>query len=121
MFSLFKVQMLYQKSPIPSPALLPNSPTPSPWIWHSPVLGHIIFARTRASPPIDGRLGHPLLHMQLGYKLWWVLVNSYCFSYRVENPFRNLPPSASQVLVLKAFATTAWPIHNFLRYIKCSS
>jgi hypothetical protein len=28
-------------------------------------LGHIIFARPRASPPIDGQLGHPLLHMQL--------------------------------------------------------
>ena len=28
-------------------------------------LGFIIFARPRASPPIDGRLDHPLLHMQL--------------------------------------------------------
>jgi hypothetical protein len=48
-----------------SPALIPNPPTLASWSWHSPVLGHRIFARPRASPPIDGRLGHPLIHMQL--------------------------------------------------------
>jgi hypothetical protein len=47
------------------PALIPNLPTPASWPWHSPVLGHMIFARPKASPPIDGQLGHPLLHMQL--------------------------------------------------------
>jgi hypothetical protein len=26
-------------------ALLPNPPTPTSWPWHSPVLGHIIFAK----------------------------------------------------------------------------
>jgi hypothetical protein len=59
--------MLSPKPPIylPPPNLLPNPPTPASWPWHSPVLGHMIFARPRASPPIDGRLGHPLLHMQL--------------------------------------------------------
>jgi hypothetical protein len=51
------------------PALLPNPPTPASWPWHSPVLGHIIFAIPRASPPIDGRLGHLLLHMQLETQL----------------------------------------------------
>jgi hypothetical protein len=30
-----------------------------------PILEHIIFTRPRASPPIEGQLGHPLLHMQL--------------------------------------------------------
>ena len=45
--------------------MLPNPPTPASWPWHSPVLGHMIFARERASHPIDGHLGHPLLHMQL--------------------------------------------------------
>jgi hypothetical protein len=40
------------------PALLPNPPTPTFWPWHSPVLGHIIFTRPRASPPIGGLLGH---------------------------------------------------------------
>jgi hypothetical protein len=56
----------YPESPLyPPPAMLLNPPTPTFWPWHSPVLGHIIFARPRASPPIDGCLGHPLLHMQL--------------------------------------------------------
>jgi hypothetical protein len=56
----------YPESPLyPPPALLPNPPTPASWPWNSPVLGHIIFTRPRVSPPIDGLLGHPLLHMQL--------------------------------------------------------
>ena len=55
----------FPKALYPPPALLPNPPTPTSWSWHSPVLGHMIFARPRASPPIDGQLGHPLLHMQL--------------------------------------------------------
>ena len=59
--------------------------------WHSPVLGHIIFARPRASPPIDGCLGHPLLHMQLETQALGVLVSSYCCSsYRVADPFSSL-------------------------------
>jgi hypothetical protein len=85
------------ESPLyPPPTLLPNPPTPASWPWHSPVLGHIIFARPRASPPNDGLLGHPLLHMQLetpapggggGDKL----VSSYCCSsYRVADPFSSL-------------------------------
>ena len=49
----------------PPPAFLPNSPTPASWPCHSHVLGHIIFARPRASPSIEGLLSHPLLHMQL--------------------------------------------------------
>ena len=56
----------YPENPLcPSQALLPNSPTLAYWPWHSPVLGHIIFTRTRASLPIDGWLGHPRLHMQV--------------------------------------------------------
>jgi hypothetical protein len=56
----------YPQSPLYlPPALLPNPPTPTSWPWHSPVLGHMIFAKLRASPPIDSRLGHPLLHRQL--------------------------------------------------------
>jgi hypothetical protein len=50
---------------LPPPAMLPNPPTPASWPQHSSVLGHMIFTRPRASPPINGRLGHPLLHMQL--------------------------------------------------------
>jgi hypothetical protein len=83
--------MLSQKSPIPSPALLSNPPTPTSWPWHSPVLGHIIFTRPRASPPNNGRLGHLLLHMQLETKALGVLVNSYCYlSYRVADPLSSL-------------------------------
>jgi hypothetical protein len=53
---------------VPYTLPLPCSPTyplPLPGSWHSPILEHIIFARPRASPLIDGPLGHPLLHMQL--------------------------------------------------------
>jgi hypothetical protein len=32
---------------LPPPALLPYPPTPTSWPWHSPVLGHIKFARPR--------------------------------------------------------------------------
>jgi hypothetical protein len=70
----------YSERPLyPSPTLRPNPPTPASWPWHSPVLGHMIFTRPKASPPIDGRLGHPLLHMQLetqllGYWLVHILV-----------------------------------------------
>jgi hypothetical protein len=60
----------YPQSPLyPTPALLPNPPTPTSWPWHYPVLGHIIFTRPRASPPIVGQRGHPLLHMQLEKQL----------------------------------------------------
>jgi hypothetical protein len=54
----------YHESPLYTPhALLPSTTTPTSWPLHSPVLGHMIFTRPRASPPIDGRLGHPLLHI----------------------------------------------------------
>jgi hypothetical protein len=57
------------KAPYPPPTLPLNPPTPTSWPWHSPVLGQMIFSIPRASPPIDGRLGHPLLHMQLETQL----------------------------------------------------
>ena len=88
--------MLSPKPPIPSPALLPNSPTPASWPWHSPVLGHMIFTRLRASPPIDGWLGHPLLHMQLETQLWGLLISSYCCStYRVADSPSSLGTSSN--------------------------
>ena len=55
--------MLSQKSPIYYQRPAPQPTSPSSWPWNSPVLGHMIFTRPKASPPIDGRLGHPLLHM----------------------------------------------------------
>jgi hypothetical protein len=46
--------------------------------WHAPILGHRTFTGPRASPPIDDRLGHPLLHIQLEPQVppcvffdWW--------------------------------------------------
>ena len=69
-FSLFTFQMLScflvcpLKIPYPLP-LLTIPPTPASWPWHSPILGHRAATVPRAFPPIDGQLGHPLLHMQL--------------------------------------------------------
>ena len=65
-----------------------NNPKPLPGPGIPPALTHILCARPRASSPDDGRLGHPLLHMQL----WGgVLVSSYCCSsHRVADPFSSL-------------------------------
>jgi hypothetical protein len=53
----------------------------------------------RASPPIDGLLGHPLLHMQLKTQLWGILVSSYrCSSYRVADPFSSLGTFSSSFI-----------------------
>jgi hypothetical protein len=72
-------------------------------------LGHWAFTGRRESPPIDGRQGHPLLHMQLepwvspcvlfgwrfsSWKLWSRgLIGWYCCSsYGVASPFRSFSP-----------------------------
>jgi hypothetical protein len=69
----------YPEGPLyPPPTLFFNPPTPASWPWHYPVLGHMIFPRPRTSPPIDGFLGHPLLHMQLETQFYGVQVRSYC-------------------------------------------
>jgi hypothetical protein len=57
-------------APLKIPYPLTPSPAPQPtyshsWSLHSPILGHRTFTGLRASPPIDERLGHPLLHIQL--------------------------------------------------------
>jgi hypothetical protein len=89
----------YPKSSLNTPpALLSNPPTPASGPWHSPVLGHIIRARPRSSPPNDGQLGHLLLHMQLEAPALGVLATSYCCStYRVSDSFSFLDtfPSSS--------------------------
>jgi hypothetical protein len=83
--------MLSQSPLYPPPTLLSNPPTPASWPWYSPVLGHIILARPRASAPIDGQLGHLLLHMQLETRALGVLVSSHCCSsYRVAETFSSL-------------------------------
>ena len=86
-------------SSIAPTALHPNRPTPTSWPGHSPVQGKIIFARPRASPPIDGRLGHSLLHVQLEAQFWGVLVSSYCCSsYRVADSFSSLGTFSSSFI-----------------------
>jgi hypothetical protein len=67
-----------------NPLLLPSHGFPLYW-------GHLIFARPRASPTTDGRLGHLLLQMQLETQAQRLLVSSYCCSsYRVTDPFSSL-------------------------------
>jgi hypothetical protein len=95
MLSLFLVSS--PKVPYTLP-LHPNLPIPASWPWHSPVLGHIIFARPRASPPIDGLLGHPLLHMLLETQALGLLVSLYCSSYRVEDLFSSLGTFSSSLI-----------------------
>jgi hypothetical protein len=59
----------------------------------------MIFAIPRASPPIDGRLGHLLLHTQLEKQLWGILVSSYrCSSFRVADPFSSLGTFSSSFI-----------------------
>jgi hypothetical protein len=73
------------------PALLPNPHMPASYPCNSPILGHMIFTRQRAFPPIDGQQGHPLLHMQLETQFWGLLFSSYRWSsYRVAVPFNSL-------------------------------
>jgi hypothetical protein len=95
----------------PTPSYLPlftNPPTPTSWSWHSPTLGHRAFTGPRASPPIDDRLGHPLLHMQLESWIppcvlfaWWFSpweLWGYWLVHIVAPPMGLLTPSAPWVL-----------------------
>ena len=86
----------YLQSPLyPTPSLFPNLPTPASWPCHSPVLGHMIFTRPRASPDIDCRLGHPLLYMQLETQFW-----GYWLIHIVVPPIGLQNPLAPWVLSL---------------------
>jgi hypothetical protein len=72
MLSPFQVSSL--KVPYTTtPGLFYNPPTPTSWPWHSPVLEHIIFTRPSGYPPVNGRLGHPLLHMKIETKALGVI------------------------------------------------
>jgi hypothetical protein len=98
MLSPFLVSSLKESPLHTSPAPLPNPPTPTSWPCIPPLLGHIIFPRPRASPPIDGQLGNPLLHMQRETQTLGVLVSSYCSSYRVAHPFSSLGSFSSSFI-----------------------
>jgi hypothetical protein len=101
--------------PLPTPPLLINPPTLASLPWHSPILGHRTFAGPRASPPIDNKLGNPLLYIQLEpwdppcvFFGWWfktsqgaleILVSSYfCSSYGTANPFSSLGTFSSSFI-----------------------
>jgi hypothetical protein len=86
-----------ESSPYPPP--LPYPSTPTSWPCHSPVLGHMKFARPGASLPSDGQLGHLLLHMQLETRALGLLISSYCCSsYRVASPFSSLGTFSSSFI-----------------------
>jgi hypothetical protein len=78
--------------------LLKPSPCPAPQPTQSCFLtlaflytGAYNLAKPRASPPIDGQLGCPLLHIQLETQALGALVSSYCCStYRIAGPFSSL-------------------------------
>jgi hypothetical protein len=92
----FYISNAIPKVPYPHPTLLPNPPITASWPWHSPIPGHIIFARPRASALNDGRLGHLLLHVQLETQAQGVLVSPYCSSsYRVTDSFSSLSTFSS--------------------------
>jgi hypothetical protein len=81
--------MLSPKSPIPSPCPAPQSTHSRFLALAFPCTGAYDLHKT--SPPIDGQLGHPLLHIQLETQFWGVLVSSYCCStYRVADTFNSL-------------------------------
>ena len=81
------------------PTLLPNPHTPVSWPWHSPVLGHVIVTISRTSPPIDGQLGHPLLHMQIETQLWGGgVLFSELVSLYVADPFSSLGTFSSSFI-----------------------
>jgi hypothetical protein len=71
---LFPFQVFCLKITYPLPPPLAPQPTHS----HFLALGQRIFERPKASPTINGQLGHPLLLMQLGSQVppcvffdWW--------------------------------------------------
>jgi hypothetical protein len=78
----------------------------------------MIYGRPRASPPSEGRLGHPLLHMQLETQLWGgggLLVSSYCCSsYRVADPFSSLGTFSSSFIRGPVFHPIDYCEHPFL-------
>jgi hypothetical protein len=90
---------MLSQSPLTPPPRSLTLPTPASWPWHSPVLGQMILTIPTASPPIDDRLGHPLLNMQLETQLWGILVSPYYYSsYRVADPFSSLGTFSSSFI-----------------------
>jgi hypothetical protein len=118
MLSPFLVTFTKIPYTLPSPPTL--QPTPTSWPWHSPLLGPWIFTRPGASPPTDGWLGHPLLHMQLETALG-VRISSYCcFSYRVADAFSSLGTFSSSFIGDPVFHPIA-DCERPLLFLPCST
>jgi hypothetical protein len=99
-----------RKSPIPPPPPAPQYTQFHTWSWHSPIQGHRTFTGSRASPPIDNRPGHPLLHIQLEPQIppcvffdWWFSSKEFWGYWLVQIDFPRMgfqTPSAPWVLSL---------------------
>ena len=119
MLSLSQVSPPKSHYPLPTPPLT-NPPTPT----SLPTPGHRTFTGTRASPPIDDQLGHPLLHMQLEpwvspcvlFSWWfspWELWG--CWLVHIVVPSMALQnPSAPWVLSLVPPLRTLSSVHGWL-------
>jgi hypothetical protein len=105
-FLVFPLKILYPLHPPPA-----HQPTHSCFLALAfPILVHRTFARTRAFPPTDDRLGHPLLHMQLEPRVprcvcfdWWFSPRElwgYWLVHIVVPPRGLQTPSAPWVLSL---------------------
>jgi hypothetical protein len=106
MLSPFLVSPL--KTPYPLP-LLTNPPISASWPWHSSILGHRTFIGPRASPPIDDRLRHPLLHMQLEPRVppcvffgWWFSHRELWGYYLIHT---DVPPMGLQTVSFSSLGT----------------
>jgi hypothetical protein len=83
-FSFFKLDIFFiyiSNAILKIPDTLPPACSPN----HSLILvlaflctGAYDLRNTKGLSPIDGRLCHPLLHMQLETQFWGLLVSSYC-------------------------------------------
>jgi hypothetical protein len=82
----------YPKSPLYlPPTLLPSPPTLTFWPWHSPVLGHIKFARPRGLSSQWWPTRPPSATYAARDTSSGVLVSSYCRStYKIADPFNFL-------------------------------
>jgi len=110
MLSPFLVSPLKIPYPFPLPPAHQHPHTPASWPWHSLILRHRAFTGPRTSPPIDDRLGHPLLHMQLQpwvppcvFFDWWFSpweLWRYWLVHIVVLPMGLQTPSAPWVLSL---------------------
>jgi hypothetical protein len=121
---LLDIFFIYISNAIPKvPYTLPHTLLTNPlWTWHFPVLGHIIFARPRASPPIDGQLGHPLLHMQVetqarggGYWLVHIVVPLIGLQTPLDPWVLSLAPSLGALCSIQSTSVFSRHWHSLTR------